>query len=92
MLAAPEVLALNSLLIKVSGARVVLDVGVFTGASSLAAALAVGEGGRVEALERSRSYGEVARWEGGVVHLWAAGGSGPRLGWRRGSPSTWALL
>jgi len=73
MLAAPEVLALNSLLIKVSGARVVLDVGVFTGASSLAAALAVGEGGRVEALERSRSYGEVAR------RFWAQAGVEERV-------------
>ena len=79
MMAAPEVLALNSLLIKVSGAKVVLDVGVFTGeapdhagggagltvitpgASSLTAALAVGEGGQVLALERSKTYGQIAR-------------------------------
>ena len=63
MLAAPEVLALNSLLIQVSGARLVLDIGVFTGASSLSAALALGEGGRVVALEKSRTYGKIAtRW------------------------------
>ena len=63
MLAAPEVLALNSLLIQVSGAKLVLDIGVFTGASSLMAALALGEGGRVLALEKSRTYGKIAsRW------------------------------
>jgi len=61
MLAAPEVLALNSLLIQVSGARTVLDIGVFTGASSLASALAVGEHGKVFALEKSKTYASIAR-------------------------------
>jgi len=61
MMAAPEVLALNSLLIQVTGARTVLDIGVFTGASSLAAALAVGELGKVYALEKSRTYASIAR-------------------------------
>jgi len=61
MMAAPEVLALNSLLIQVSGARTVLDIGVFTGASSLASALAVGEQGKVYALEKSKTYASIAR-------------------------------
>merc|ERR1711936_159958 len=37
MLGAPEVLALNTLLVQSLGAKKVLDIGVFTGASSLAA-------------------------------------------------------
>ena len=44
MLGAPEVLALNTLLVQSLGAKKVLDVGVFTGASSLAAALALPKG------------------------------------------------
>ena len=44
MLGAPEVLALNSLLVQSLGAKKVLDVGVFTGASALAAALALPKG------------------------------------------------
>ena len=47
--------------VKVTGARTVLDIGVFTGASSLAAALAVGEHGKVYALEKSRTYASIAR-------------------------------
>ena len=42
---APEIVNLNSLLIKSLGAKKVIDVGVFTGASSLAAALALPDGG-----------------------------------------------
>ena len=41
---APEIVNLNSLLIKSLGAKKVIDVGVFTGASSLAAALALPDG------------------------------------------------
>ena len=41
---APEIVNLNSLLIKSLGAKKVIDVGVFTGASSLAAALALPHG------------------------------------------------
>ena len=39
-----------------------LDIGVFTGASSLAAALAVGEHGKVYALEKSKTYAAIARY------------------------------
>ena len=47
--------------VKVTGARTVLDIGVFTGASSLAAALAVGDLGKVYTLEKSRTYASIAR-------------------------------
>ena len=45
---APEIVNLNSLLIKSLGAKKVIDVGVFTGASSLAAALALPDGKQAE--------------------------------------------
>ena len=41
---APEVTNLNAVLIRSLGAKKVIDVGVFTGASSLAAALALPDG------------------------------------------------
>jgi len=73
MMAAPEVISLNMFLIKAIQARKVLDVGVFTGSSSLAAALAVGEGGKVIALEKSRKYTETAR------KYWAVAGVEDRI-------------
>ena len=45
---APEVISLNALLIQSLHAKKVIDVGVFTGASSLAAALALPDGNKVE--------------------------------------------
>ena len=44
MMGAPEVTSLNAVLIRSLGAKKVIDVGVFTGASSLAAALALPDG------------------------------------------------
>jgi len=73
MMAAPEVISLNMFLIKAIQARKVLDVGVFTGSSSLAAALAVGEGGTVIALEKSRKYTKIAR------KYWTAAGVEDRI-------------
>lgn len=45
---APEVISLNALLIRSLHAKKVIDVGVFTGASSLAAALALPDGKKYE--------------------------------------------
>ena len=45
---APEVISLNALLIHSLKAKKVIDVGVFTGASSLAAALALPDRNKVE--------------------------------------------
>ena len=58
---ARQVLQLNSLLIRGLGARRVLDIGVFTGSSALAAALALPGHGTVIALEKSEKYAEFAR-------------------------------
>ena len=48
MMGAPEVISLNALLIHSLNAKKVIDVGVFTGASSLAAALALPDGKKLE--------------------------------------------
>lgn len=61
MLGAPEVLSLNSLLIRSLGAKKVLDIGVFTGASALAAALALPEDGRVLACDVNKEWTDRAQ-------------------------------
>ena len=63
MMSSPEVLSLIMFLIKAVRAKKVIDVGVFTGCSSLASAIAVGDGGRVIALEKSLKNVETARYE-----------------------------
>ena len=56
MLGAPEVISLNAALIRALGAKKVIDVGVFTGASSLAAALALPQEGVVLACDVSEEF------------------------------------
>lgn len=51
MAGAPEIIQLNMLLMKATGAKKVLDVGVFTGISALAAALSIPEDGKVIACD-----------------------------------------
>ncbi|XP_063869853.1 probable caffeoyl-CoA O-methyltransferase 2 [Scylla paramamosain] len=75
MLGAPEVLQLNANLIQAIGGKKVLDVGVFTGASSLAAALALPPDGEVHALDINEEDTRIGKpfWaEAGVadkIHL-----------------------
>lgn len=62
---------LLQLLIKATGARRTIEVGVFTGYSSLAVALALPEGGRIVACDVSDEWTQTARryWtEAGVAH------------------------
>ena len=61
MLGAPEVISLNAALIRALKARRVLDVGVFTGASSLAAALALPPDGQVIACDIDEEFTREAR-------------------------------
>jgi len=71
MMGAPEIVNLNSLLIRSLAARKVIDVGVFTGASSLAAALALPDDGVVIGCDVSEDFTNIAKkfWkEAGVEH------------------------
>ncbi|KAF2352461.1 O-methyltransferase family 3 [Trinorchestia longiramus] len=56
MMGAPVSLHLMGNLMRIIGAKRVLDVGVFTGCSSLAAALAVGEQGEVHGFDINEDY------------------------------------
>jgi len=70
MLGAPEIISLNGLLIRSLGGKKVLDIGVFTGASSLAAALALPQDGVVIACDISEEYTNIGKtfWaEAGVA-------------------------
>ena len=61
MMGAPEIVALNAMLIRALKAKKVIDVGVFTGASSLAAALSLPPEGKVFACDVSEEYTQKAQ-------------------------------
>jgi caffeoyl-CoA O-methyltransferase len=65
---APEQGQFMALLVRLSGARRCLEVGVFTGYSSLAVALALPDDGRIVACDVSEEWTSVAR------RYWAAAG------------------
>jgi caffeoyl-CoA O-methyltransferase len=58
---APEQGAFMAMLVRILGARHTLEIGVFTGYSSLAVALALPEEGRITACDASEVYTSVAR-------------------------------
>lgn len=61
MMGAPEVVQLNTNIMQAIGAKKVLDVGVFTGVSSLAAALALPPGGKVHALDINDDFVKIGK-------------------------------
>ena len=61
LMTASQVLRLNMVLCRVLRANKVLDIGVFTGSSSLAAAQSTGDNSTIFALEKSKKYIEFAR-------------------------------
>ena len=67
MMGAPEVISLNALLMRSLAAKKVIDVGVFTGASSLAAALALPEGRHRSDLRLHTGYDVYILLDGVVV-------------------------
>jgi predicted O-methyltransferase YrrM len=73
MQVSPEQGQLLALLVRLTGARKALEVGVFTGYSSLAVALALPEEGRLVALDVSESYTAIAR------RYWAQAGVSDRV-------------
>ena len=71
MMSRPEADALLQLLIKLTGARRVIEVGTFTGSGSLAMALALPEEGRIVACDVNAEWTAVGRkhWQqAGVAH------------------------
>lgn len=71
MMSRPEADALLQLLIKLTGAKRVIEVGTFTGSGSLAMALALPEEGRIVACDVSAEWTAVGRkhWQqAGVAH------------------------
>ena len=65
MLGAPEVLQMNQVLMKAVNAKKAIDIGVFTGASSLAAALSLPEDGKVIACDVNERFTSIGK----LVHL-----------------------
>jgi predicted O-methyltransferase YrrM len=71
MMSRPESDALLQLLVKLTGARRVIEVGTFTGSGSLAMALALPEEGRIVACDVNAEWTAIGRkhWErAGVAH------------------------
>ena len=67
----PEQGALMAMLVALTGARRILELGVFTGYSSLAMALALPDGGRITACDQNEEWTGIARryWrDAGVDH------------------------
>ncbi|SLN12054.1 O-methyltransferase [Oceanibacterium hippocampi] len=75
---APEQGAFMQFLVRLTGARRYLEVGVFTGYSSLAVALALPADGRITALDLSAEYTDIAR------RYWAEAGVADRIDLRLG--------
>jgi caffeoyl-CoA O-methyltransferase len=76
---APEQGALMSLLVELTGARRCLEVGTFTGYSSLSVALALPADGRLVCIDLSREWTDVAR------RYWAQAGVADKIELRLGS-------
>lgn len=81
---APEQGQFMALLIRMLGARRILEVGVFTGYSSLAMALALPEGGEIIACDVSEEYTAIAR------RYWREAGVSDRIALRL-APATETL-
>ena len=60
MMTSPIILKLNMILCQAVRAKTVIDIGVFTGSSSLAAALATNDDTKVIAVEKSKKYLDIA--------------------------------
>jgi len=74
----PEQGAFMALLVRLVGARRILEIGTFTGYSSTAMALALPDGGRMVCLDRSAEWTDVAR------RAWADAGVADRVELRLG--------
>jgi predicted O-methyltransferase YrrM len=75
---APEQAAFLGLLVKMTGARRVIEIGSFTGYSALAMALALPKDGRIVALDVSREFTDIAK------RHWKAAGMSKKITLRIG--------
>ncbi|GAA2367644.1 O-methyltransferase [Dactylosporangium salmoneum] len=75
---APEQAAFMTLLTRIAGARQALEIGTFTGLSSIAIARGLAEGGRLTCLDVSEEYTGIAR------RYWARAGLTDRIELRLG--------
>ncbi|MCS4503445.1 hypothetical protein KBTX_02689 [wastewater metagenome] len=82
MQVAPEEAALLAMLVRLTGARRVIEVGTFTGYSALAMALAMPEDGRLVACDRSREWTDMAQ------RYWESAGVDGRIELRLGAAAT----
>jgi len=73
---APEQGQFMALLVQLLGATKTLEIGVFTGYSSLCVALALPPNGKIVACDVSEEYTAIAR------RYWAAGGVAHKIDWR----------
>ncbi|GAA1522417.1 class I SAM-dependent methyltransferase [Dactylosporangium maewongense] len=78
MQVAPEQAALLTMLTRISGARQALEIGTFTGLSSIAIARGLAEGGRLTCLDVSEEFTSIAR------RYWRRGGLDDRIELRIG--------
>jgi predicted O-methyltransferase YrrM len=76
---APEQGAFMALMVRLTGARRILEIGTFTGYSSTAMALAMPEDGRITCLDVSREWTDLAR------RAWADAGVDDRVELRIGA-------
>jgi len=81
MQVAPDQAQFMALLVRLTGAREILEIGVFTGYSSLAMAMALPEGGHVTACDVSEEWTSIAR------RYWREAGVDSRIDLRIG-PAT----
>ena len=91
MQVAPEQAALLTLLTRITGARHAVEIGTFTGLSSIAIARGLADGGRLVCFDVSEEFTSIARryWRrAGLEDRDRAAASGrPRRPWRRCPPS-----
>ncbi|MFF5226130.1 O-methyltransferase [Dactylosporangium sp. NPDC000521] len=78
MQVAPEQAALLTMLTRISGARQALEIGTFTGLSSIAIARGLADGGRLTCLDVSEEFTSIAR------RYWRRGGLDDRIELRIG--------
>ena len=82
MLTTPDQVAFLQMLVKISGAVNILEIGTFTGYSALAMALALPPGGRLTACDKSRKFTDIGQ------RYWQEAGVADKIALRLGEGRT----